>query len=127
MRKAIASALLIGVLGAAAGAASADSTQYPTFFTKFKYKGGESFSGNIDSPKSGCVDGRKVVLYRKQNGNQKKLGGDKTDENGKFKISLSGGQIQNGKYYAIVKQDKIGNGAVCLEKQSGYVKVTISG
>src|SRR4051794_20956521 len=116
-------ALLIAAGGAAA---STGPTQYPTFFTKFKFKGGELFAGEISSPKGGCVGGRKVKLFLKQNGNQNSLGGDKTDSKGKFKIELSGGPLQEGKYYAKVKQDRLGNGDVCLKKQSGYVKVTIN-
>ncbi len=126
MRRAATATALIVALGIGTGTASAGSAQYPTVFTKFKYKGGELFSGKIGSTKGGCIDGRKVILYRKKSGDEQKLGKDNTDGNGKFKIELSGGPPKDGKYYALVKQNKLGNGSVCLERQSGYVKVEIS-
>lgn len=117
-------AALALALCAAPALAAASGSQSPTFFTKFKWKGGKSFSGLIGSPNSHCVRDRKVILYRKKSGNAHKEGSDRTEGNGKFKIELSG-KIQEGKYYAVVKQAKLNNGDVCAERQSGSVKVTI--
>ena len=118
---------------AAVGPASAlaGGNQYPTFFTAFKYKlkNGESqFKGQIDSTKGNCVGDRKVVLYRKKNGNKKKLGGDHTSNKGKFDIELGGGKPKSGTYFAVVNQAKIGDNEgkknTCLSQKSPKLKLS---
>jgi hypothetical protein len=112
------------------GIASAGTTQYPTVFTKFKYKvksGAAEFKGQIDSSKGGCIGDRKVRLYRKKSGNTDKVGGDRTNNDGKFEIDLGKAPPKNGKYYAEVKQAKIGssgNKKTCLGRTSGSVKIS---
>ncbi len=124
-------ALAIGaILALGASAAFAATTQYPTVFTKFKYKldgGVATFKGDINSSKGGCVPDRKVKLYRKKNGNTKKLGGDHTNNKGKFEIDLGNGPPSDGKYYATIKQTNIGsssNKKICLARTSGSVKLS---
>ena len=119
------------ILALGPGTASAGTTQsYPTVFTQFKYKlkdGKATFKGQIDSSKGGCVPDRKVRLYRQKSGNTDKLGGDRTDNKGKFEIDLGGGPPNNGKYYAEVKQAKIGSSSskkTCLSRTSGSVKIS---
>jgi hypothetical protein len=118
--------LLALVPGVAAGGA----TQYPTLFTKFKYKlenGKAEFTGKIDSNKGGCVPDRKVKLYRKTSGDETKVGGDRTNNKGKFEIDLGSGTPKNGKYYAEVKQAKIGssgNKKTCLARTSPSIKIS---
>ncbi len=125
----------VAVLAAAAvlvpASALAGGNQYPTYFTAFKYKlkNGESkFKGTIDSTKGNCVGDRKVVLYRKKNGNKKKLGGDHTNNKGKFDIELGGGRPKNGTYFAEVNQAKIGNDSgkknTCLSRKSPKLKLS---
>jgi hypothetical protein len=118
---------------AAIGPASAlaGGNQYPTFFTAFKYKlkNGESkFKGQIDSTKGNCIKDRKVVLYRKKNGDKKKLGGDHTNNKGKFDIELGGGNPKSGTYFAVVNQAKIGDNDgkknTCLSQKSPKLKLT---
>ncbi|HEU4803740.1 MAG TPA: hypothetical protein VFS73_11215 [Solirubrobacterales bacterium] len=118
---------------AAIGPASAlaGGNQYPTFFTAFKYKlkNGESkFKGQIDSTKGNCVGDRKVVLYRKKSGDKKKLGGDHTNNKGKFDIELGGGNPKSGTYFAVVNQAKIGDNDgkknTCLSQKSPKLKLT---
>jgi hypothetical protein len=121
-------AISIAVLAMGAGTASAATIKVPTAFTKFKYKGGSDpvFKGAIDSTNSECIDGRKVKLFRKANGNKKAIGSDTTDASGKFKMSL-GGEAKNGKYHAEVKQSSFSNGVdktVCLDRQSPKVKIS---
>jgi hypothetical protein len=112
------------------GIAAAGALQYPTVFTKFKYAvedGKAEFKGAIDSSKGGCVPDRKVKLYRKQSGNEKKVGGDRTSNGGKFEIDLGRAPPKNGKYYAEVKQAKIGssgNEKTCLARTSGSIKIS---
>ena len=118
------------VLVLAAVTASASVTQYPTVFTKFKYKldGGKAeFKGLIGSQKGGCLSDRKVKLFRQKNGNKSKLGGDHTDGKGKFVIDLGSGPPKDGKYYAEVLQTKIGsssNRKTCLARTSGSIKLS---
>lgn len=124
-------ALVIGaILALGVSSAFAGTTQYPTVFTKFKYKldnGVATFKGEINSPKGGCIGDRKVKLYRKKSGNTKKLGGDHTNNKGKFEIGLGKGPPSDGKYYATIKQTNIGssqNKKICLARTSGSVKLS---
>jgi len=115
----------------APASALAGGKQYPTFFTAFKYKlkdGESKFKGQIDSSKGNCVGDRKVVLYRKKNGDKKKLGGDHTNNKGKFEIELGGGKPKDGTYFAEVNQAKIGENEgkknTCLSQKSPKLKLS---
>ena len=128
-RGALAAVACVAAIGPAS--ALAGGNQYPTFFTAFKYKleNGESqFKGQIDSTKGNCVGDRKVVLYRKKNGDKKKLGGDHTSNKGKFDIELGGGKPKSGTYFAVVNQAKIGDNEgkknTCLSQKSPKLKLT---
>ena len=111
-------------------AAGGGQTQYPTTFTKFEYQvnGDDAeFKGKIDSQKGGCVKDRKVKLYRKKNGDQKKLGGDDTNDKGKFSIDVGTPPAKDGKYYAEVKEATIGeegNEKTCLARTSPTIKLS---
>jgi hypothetical protein len=127
-RPAIALAVVTAAIGVSLfpAAPAPAATQYPTVFTKFKYKledGKATFKGTIDSPKGGCVKDRKTVLYRQHNGNTDKVGGDHTNNKGKFEIDLGNAAPGNGKYHAKVKQSKLGDNT-CLARTSGSVKVS---
>jgi hypothetical protein len=125
-------ALLIALIGVALmpAAALAGGNTYPTVFTKFKYvlKSGDSaFKGQIDSTKGNCIKDRKVVLYRKKNGDKKKLGGDHTNNKGKFAIDLGGDAPKSGTYFSEVNQAKIGNSGnknTCLSQKSPTLKLS---
>jgi hypothetical protein len=112
------------------GIAIAGGKQYATFFTAFKYKlkdGKAEFKGAIDSSKGNCVPDRKVVLYRKKNGETKKLGGDHTNNKGKFEIDLGSGPPKNGTYQAVVNKAKIGDSKqknTCLSRSSPKLKLS---
>jgi 5-hydroxyisourate hydrolase-like protein (transthyretin family) len=132
-RTALLVAALICVLTAGAGPASAGvQNQFATFFVKFKFQAstssGEKFSGKIDSNKGKCVEGRKVTVYRKKNGNKKKLGSDKTNDKGKFKVGVGDGPPKNGKYFAEVKESTFeaddGDRVTCRGETSGSVKIS---
>jgi hypothetical protein len=103
------------------GTATAGQTDYPTFFTKFKFSQGQ-FAGEIDSSKGKCVQNRKIVLYRKKNGDRKKLGSDKTNGKGKFKIGV-GGNPKNGKYFAEADVKGVGDGT-CQGEKSAKVEIS---
>jgi hypothetical protein len=111
----------------ATGTAFAGGAQYPTVFTKFKYKlesGTATFKGEIASGKGGCIKDRKVVLYRKHSGETQKRGGGHTNGNGKFVIDLGSGPPKNGTYYATVKQSALSGSSTCLARTSGTVKLS---
>jgi hypothetical protein len=114
------------IVALGATTAFAGTAQYPTVFTKFKYKladGEATFKGAIDSPKGACIKDRPVKLYRKHNGKTKKLGGDHAKGNGKFEIDLGTGPPGDGKYYAKIKQTSISSGT-CLKRTSPAVKLS---
>lgn len=115
------------IVALGAGPAFAGGTEYPTAFTKFKYKlddGTATFKGQIASSKGGCVKGRPVKLYRQKSGNTTKVGGDHTNGKGKFVIDLGSGPPKNGKYYAKIKQTKLSGSSTCLGRTSGSVKLS---
>jgi len=115
------SAALCALLIAAGPAGAGSTTDYPTFFVKFRFSSGQ-FSGKIDSSKGKCVKDRKIVLLRKKNGDKKKLGSDKTNDKGKFKIG-TGGNPKNGKYFAKADAENVGSDTCGGEKSA---KVEIS-
>jgi hypothetical protein len=123
----IAALAAVALLAIVATTAWAATTKYPTIFTEFKLKtssSGGKFEGQIDSTKSKCVNGRHVKLFRKHNGNKKKLGGDKTNSKGKFSIDISG-KLKNGSYYSKVsKKDFDGGKKVCQDRTSGKIKIS---
>jgi hypothetical protein len=125
MKRPMLTAVTVVALLGAGSASAGGGTEYPTVFAKFKYKlegGKATFKGAIDSPKGGCVQARKVVLYRQHSGNTGKVGGDHTNNNGKFEINLGSGPPREGKYYATVKQSKLGENT-CLARTSPSVKL----
>ena len=123
-------AILLVAAASGPALALAGGNTYPTVYTKFKYElknGKSSFKGQIDSTKGNCIKDRKVVLYRKKNGDKKKLGGDHTNNKGKFEIGLGGGTPKTGTYFSEVNQAKIGNSGnknTCLSQQSPKVKLS---
>jgi hypothetical protein len=70
----------------------------------------DGVSGFVLSSKTSCHSGRKVVVYRKVGGPDKKAGSDVAQPNGdgsQYKVSLT----RSGKYYAVVKGTKSCAGA----------------
>ncbi len=65
----------------------------------------DGVSGFVKSSKGSCHSGRKVTIYRKVSGPDKKAGSDTATPNqdgSQYKVSLS----RAGKYYALVKATK---------------------
>ena len=103
------------VMGLATAGAQAGQGVSPTFFTKFERESGR-FSGKIDSAKGKCIRDRKVILYRKKNGEKTSVGSDRTNDNGKF--SIGDGRAKAGNYFA--KADGTGD---CQAAKSVSVSV----
>jgi hypothetical protein len=125
----IAVSVSVAAFALGAGTAAGAQTEFHTFFTKFKYEressGKREFKGTIDSPKSKCVNGRKVKLIRQHNGNKTKLGSDDANSDGHFDIKLSSGKVKDGKYYAKVKKKGFDSGTkTCLSAISGSIKIS---
>lgn len=103
------------------------ATKYPTVFTEFKLdtsSSGGKFKGQIDSTKGKCVNKRQVKLFRRHNGNKKKLGSDKTNSKGKFSIDISR-KLKDGSYYSKVSKKDFDNGKkVCEDVTSGKIKIS---
>jgi 5-hydroxyisourate hydrolase-like protein (transthyretin family) len=125
MKRWIVAMLAAGLLAAGMGEAYAGTTKYPTRFVQFTLKqssGKRTFSGKINSTTSKCTKGRTVKVIRRHSGNLQTLGKDGTNSDGKFSISLPGGEVKNGTYYAKAKSKKYDNGQkVCESAQSGTI------
>ena len=123
-------ALLAVVVSAGVGQAYASTTTYKTRFVQFKLEkssGKRTFTGQIDSSSSSCLNKRTVKVIRKHNGDTQTLGKDSTGSKGKFTISLSSDQVKDGSYYAKVASKKYDNGKKeCGSAQSGTIKVSSS-
>jgi hypothetical protein len=60
-----------------------------------------AFHGSLKSGDDGCLGGREVAMYRKRSGKTKKLGSDRSDGQGKWKIPV-GKNLTSGEYFAAV-------------------------
>lgn len=119
-RKAMAG-LAAGMLALSGGGAIAYAgAGYPTKLTMGYSKSSGGFGGNLSSH-SGCVDGRKVVVYRKQGGNDPAIGGDKTKPNGKWAVTP--GNVKSGDYYAKTAAVTLKGGAKCASEDARHARV----
>jgi hypothetical protein len=97
--KLAASALMIAALGAVAALPATAGAK--TGITLSIQTEADGFSGYVKSAKTKCHSGRKVTLYRKVSGPDKKAGSDTAQPNqdgSQWKISVS----RAGTYYAVV-------------------------
>jgi hypothetical protein len=130
VRKWVGTLALIACAGLGSGVAVAATVEYETVFKKFEVEvesGGGDVKGKLDSHKRKCLKKRKVTAYRKYRGDKHKLGSDKTNKKGKWRLSFD--TLKVGKYYAKVGQKDIGpNSAgedqVCASAKSGKVDVS---
>jgi hypothetical protein len=129
MRSRFVAIVVAGSLTLALGSASAATIEYESFFTKLKLSEkseGSTYSGRVGSTKKGCVKKRKVKVMYKRGGETDKIGSARTDKKGKFRIEISGGSLERGKYYAIAKKRSYkrgGNKVVCEKAESRTLKV----
>jgi hypothetical protein len=92
----------------AAGALAPAAAQAGNTNLTISWNGVNAFSGQSKSQKSKCVNGRKVSLYRKQPGKDKRIGKATTapgkgDSEG---VWIIGHEDPVGTYYAKVKRNK---------------------
>ena len=60
-----------------------------------------AFHGKLTSPRSACLGGRTVKMYRANKGKTVQLGKDKSEDNGAWKVPV-GKNFKPGKYFATV-------------------------
>jgi len=60
-----------------------------------------AFHGKLVSKRQSCVGNRRVKMFRERNGKKVKLGSDKSNAKGKWKIPV-GKNLKPGTYYATV-------------------------
>jgi hypothetical protein len=58
-----------------------------------------AFHGTLKSSRQGCLGSRKMTLYRKKAGPDKKLGTDKSEDNGGWSIVIGRKHVASGSYY----------------------------
>jgi hypothetical protein len=100
-----------------AGVASAGDPPYPTKVTIHEQNG--DFEGKVKSPEGGqiCIEDRKVILYKKRDGDDKKINSDTSGSDGSW--STGNTAVGPGRYYAkarSVVETKAKRGSVLCEK-----------
>jgi CSLREA domain-containing protein len=88
---------------------------------KLEYsKDKKAFKGKLAADVGECIDAQKVAVYRQVDGKDDKVGSDKTDDAGKYKIEAG---AKAGTYYAQVEAAEVSGVATCLKAKSGKVKL----
>ena len=84
------------------------------------------YHGKVRSrTQSNCEPDRRVRLYKKVSGPDVRVGRDRTDEAGKWKIKVPNGDLKPGqRYYATVLAQKPGNQIYCQFDRSDTVTYT---
>ena len=119
--------LAVAALVTPALALAGGAQQFPTFFTTKTFKVSASkavFKGTLASPEEKCIKGRKAKLIRKHDGDKDTLASDESDSDGNFKLKVENPPLE-GKFYGLIKQKKLNSGAVCLEKQTGSLTISV--
>ncbi len=83
-------------------------------------KAAPAFHGHVRSTDIACTQGRRVKLVRVRAGRDKKLGRDRSEDNGRWQIDVS--PLRRGTYYARAPRTKLGN-VVCAADVSRTVTV----
>ena len=82
------------------------------------------YHGKVKSAYQECKANRKVILYRKRPGADKKIGTDRANDNGRWKVAISGSPPNGAKYYAKVRNYEAsgtGTGLSCSNDRSPTV------
>lgn len=116
----LSSAVLVSLLCSALLAGSATGASFNSTITI----GGAVplYHGKVRSRlQSNCEPGRRVILYKKVPGFDPRVGRDKTDQAGRWKITPS--NLEPGQaFYALVRQQRLGNDINCNPDQSAVIK-----
>ena len=97
-----------------AGVASAGDPPYPTDVTIREQNG--DFHGKVKSPEGGqqCIEDRKVTVFKKKDGPDKRINSDTTDTGGNWDTGNT--HVGKGKYYAKAKAVLLKTDEVLCEK-----------
>ena len=82
------------------------------------------YHGKVRSAYAECEAGRKVILYRKKPGQDQKIGKDNANDNGRWKVAISGSPPNGAKFYAKVRNVEVsstGTGISCANDRSPTV------
>ena len=127
MRRAVIAVIVTAALVPAVALAGGQR-QFPTVFSALTFKASASkvvFKGTLGSPEEKCIKGRKAKLIRKHNGDKKTLASDESDSDGDFKLKVEDPPVE-GKFYGLIKQKKLNDGDVCLEKQTASLTISVN-
>jgi hypothetical protein len=125
MRRSLLALMLIALLIPALAIAGAE--QYPTRFASLTFKASSEkivFKGTLASSEEKCVKGRKAKLIHKHSGNTKTLASDESDKHGDFKLKVTDPPL-DGKFYGKIKQKKLNSGAICLERETASLTISV--
>jgi hypothetical protein len=78
-----------------------------------------AFTGNLTGDEDSCIEGRKVIFFRKQKGPDEKLGARTTGAGGTYRFAYD---KRKGTYYALSREVDLGV-PTCLEAMSDTFKV----
>jgi hypothetical protein len=83
-----------------------------------------AFHGRVKSANDDCVRHRKVKLFKKRNGQDKVLGKDKTNHDGKWKVKVD--PLKSGAYYAkVLRSEQHGKGKTLICKSATSITAHI--
>jgi hypothetical protein len=116
---ALALALCAGLV--LAGVATAGEPPYETKVT-IKEENGD-FHGRVKSPEGGqqCIEDRKVTVFKKRDGQDKRINSDTTDGDGRWNTGNT--HVGRGKYYAKAKAVLLKTQEVLCEKAKSEIVV----
>ncbi|MEA2479295.1 MAG: hypothetical protein QOJ07_1217 [Thermoleophilaceae bacterium] len=125
-----AAAGVVAALGLAFGLSPASATKTVNIPSKVSIKSKElTFSGKVTASNAGCVQGRRVTLYRKfSSGGGQSMGSATTSSSGKWHVTVSGtAGISLAHFYAKVKKRSEGTAGtiyVCGSARSKTIGVS---
>ena len=80
----------------------------------------DRFKGTLGSAKAECVANQRVVVVERRRGNDTRVGSDRTDADGRWRIDESDAQ---GNFRATAAQTALASGDTCLAARSSKLKV----
>jgi hypothetical protein len=124
-RRALTTAATLAVAVASATVPALGAGGFSTAFISLSWtdndNGTDFFDGDLEADPSECEKGRRVRLYRKEPGNDPRVGSAKTKNSGKFSIERE--DPGSGKYLAKVKKKRIGE-LLCVKAKAGPLQIT---
>ncbi len=119
MKRPISLALLVAMLTLCVSGVALGSAKYSTKLTlSYSPASGGHFSGKVKSPRSACVAGRAVTVYRSKAGKDPAIGSATSAGSGKWRVNPAG-SVAAGDYYARTPGVKLAaGGGTCTAAKS---------